>query len=152
MSSDMYDRFWRDVLSLSSFFAPAITPLQSRLGISSREILELLGERFGRRAAERLGKEGLDTLLSKVSDMWRELKIGEFVVESRKPLKITIRNCVICGQLPEVGRLYKCAFHLGFIKGLLSQALGRDVRVEEVEGVEGEAGTWTRRFLADVES
>ena len=148
---ELYDRIWKDILSVVSFFSPALNPLQRRFKIKSKDIMDLLGFEFGRRAALEIGSRDLRMVLDEVSRIWSEMGIGKFKVESYKPLKISIKDCVICGQLPELGSLYECAFHKGFIRGLLSTILGRDIDVKEVEGFAGEAGTWSRMFIANID-
>jgi predicted hydrocarbon binding protein len=148
---DIYgDRIWKDFLSLAGFFSPAIAPLQKELSIASSELLHLLGEGFGRRAAQRFRSVELDAALNGLVEMWTRLGIGRFEIMSKSPLTIVIRNCTICGQIPEMGRLFKCAFHEAFLEGFLSERLGRRVVVRQESGYEGESGLWTRRYTTDV--
>lgn len=149
-TTDLYDRLWRDILSVISFFSPALNPLQRKFNISSREVMETLGLMFGRRAAREIKPTDIKEVLNELSRIWGETGIGRFEVESWRPLTIVIRDCIICGQLPELGSLYECSFHKGFLEGLLGAKLGRDVEVVEREGYAGEAGTWSRRFTIDI--
>ena len=144
------DKIWRDFSSLSTFFSPAIIPLQKKLEINSSEILSSLGEFFGRKAAEKLKDLDLEGTLGATSEMWKSLGLGKLEVESTNPLTIVIRDCVICGQIPEIGSLFKCAFHEGFLTGLLSSKLGKNIRIVQEAGFEGESGLWTRRYITDV--
>jgi len=144
------DRIWRDFLSLAGFFSPAIIPLQKELGMSSSELLKLLGGEFGRRVARRFKDMELDAALSRLADLWTRLGIGRLEVESKTPLTIVIRNCTICGQIPEMGRLFKCAFHEAFLQGFLEEKLGRRVIIRQESDLEGESGLWTRRYVTDI--
>ena len=110
-----------------------------------------MGEEFGRRAAEKSASRDLRSFVAELSDMWRELGVGKLEVEETNPLTIVIRDCTICGQIPELGRLFNCAFHEGFLTSALSTKLGRRVSVKQESGYEGMAGTWTRRYITDVQ-
>ena len=133
-----------------SFFSHAITPLQRHFGIGSRELLRRLGEEFGSRVAEQYAEADVEMMLSELSVLWKKLEIGTLEIESRKPLTLLIRDCSICGQIPEIGKLFKCTFHEGFIEGLLRRKLGREVHVEQRGEYAGTAGMWTRRYITDV--
>jgi len=142
--------FWKDFLTMSSFFSPAVNPAQRHLGISSRDIFRLLGEYFGRKAAEKLRAEDLVSLVSELADFWKKTGIAKIEVDPEPPMRLIIRDCAVCGQTPETGRLFNCVFHEAFIESALSTKMGRKVHVRQEFGMEGGAGTWTRRYSIDI--
>lgn len=102
------------------------------------------------RAAQRFRNMELEEALNRLVEMWARLGIGRFEIESKNPLTIVIRNCTICGQIPEMGQLFKCAFHEAFLEGFLSEHTGREVMVRQESGMVGESGLWTRRYITDL--
>ncbi|GBC70029.1 hypothetical protein HRbin01_01736 [archaeon HR01] len=148
-----YEKFWRDIVGAVAFFSPAVNPIQKEFGISSKELMRRLGVEMGRKASESIKAENLRAVFSHLSDVWRRLVLGRLEVISETPLVIRISDCTICGQIPELGRLFECSFHEGFFAGLLSHRLGRNVKVWQEGEMSGESGTWTRvyRFDASIE-
>lgn len=143
------ERFWRDIVGTLAFFAPAVNPLQRELGISSKELMRKLGVEMGRKASMVIQITDLKAVFNHLAEMWRRLVLGKLEVVSEDPLTIKISNCTICGQIPELGSLFECSFHEGFLMGLLSHRFGREVKVWQESGVSGESGTWTRTFKTD---
>ncbi|MEM4312035.1 MAG: hypothetical protein QXX95_06575 [Nitrososphaerales archaeon] len=144
------DRFWKDFLSMADYFSPAINPIQKFLGVSSKEIIYILGKTLGNRCAERLSSLELKDILSELSKLWKDREIGRLEVKNTKPLTLVIYNCAICGQLPGTGNMFNCAFHEGFFEGLLSTYLKKEIKVYQETNFEGPAGTWCRRYIADI--
>ncbi|MEM3097076.1 MAG: hypothetical protein QXV62_08805 [Nitrososphaerota archaeon] len=142
--------FWRDLVSTVAFFSPALNPLQRYVGISSKEILAIIGEEMGRETSSKFSQLDLKGLLSQMSETWHILGLGRFEVVGENPLTIRISNCTICGQIPELGRTFECSFHEGFIRGLLSHHLRKQVKVRQEGSTEGESGTWTRTYSTDI--
>ncbi|MEM4287890.1 MAG: hypothetical protein QXV97_03665 [Candidatus Caldarchaeum sp.] len=143
------ERFWRDIVSMVAFFSPAVNPLQRQFSISSKELMRKLGEEMGRKASESFKAHDLRAVFTHLSEIWRKLVLGKLEVVSEDPLTVRISDCTICGQIPELGRLFECSFHEGFLAGLLSHRLGRNVKVWQEAGMSGESGTWTRVFKTD---
>lgn len=143
------ERFWRDIVSTVAFFSPAVNPLQRQFHISSKELMRRLGEEMGRKASENIKATDLRGVLNHLSETWRKLVLGKFEVVDENPLTIRISDCTVCGQIPELGRMFECSFHEGFITGLLTHRLGRSVKVWQEAGVSGESGTWTRVYKTD---
>ncbi|MEM2236813.1 MAG: hypothetical protein QXR26_04720 [Candidatus Caldarchaeum sp.] len=144
------ERFWRDIVSSVAFFSPAVNPLQRQFSISSKELMRKLGETMGRKASESIKAPDLRAVFTHLSEIWRKLVLGKLEVVSEDPLMIRISDCTVCGQIPELGKLFECSFHEGFFAGLLSHRLGRDVKVRQEAGMSGESGTWTRVYKFDV--
>lgn len=119
--------------------------------IPSSEILRVIGRLIGERAAERFKSPTLEGIVSKLDGMWSRLGIGRVELERGERPAITLRDCTICGQVPEIGRLYRCAFHEAFIEGLLTAGLGREVSITQEGIYEGQGGTWTRKFIVSEE-
>ncbi len=144
------ESFWKDFASMADFFSPALSPLQKYVALGSKELFYSLGETFGRKAAEKLAGESLRETLLQLSNLWGRMELGRFEVVRSDPLTLLITNCRVCGQLPGTGSMYECAFHQGFFESVISSTLGTRVSLRQDTNFEGEAGTWCRRFVADV--
>ncbi len=149
-TSQRDEAFWKDFASMADFFSPAVTPLQKYVGLGSKELFYSLGQTFGRRIAEKNEGRTLREALSELSDQWERMELGRVEVIRSDPLTILITNCRVCGQLPGTGSMYECAFHQGFFESVISNTLGKEVNLHQDTNFEGEAGTWCRRFVADV--
>ncbi len=144
------ESFWKDFASMADFFSPAMTPLQRYVGLGSKDLFYSLGGAFGREVAKKLEGKTLRETLSELSDLWERAEIGRFEVLSTDPLTLLVTNCRVCGQLPGTGSMYDCAFHQAFFESVISNAMGGDVTLRQDTNFEGEAGTWCRKFVADV--
>jgi predicted hydrocarbon binding protein len=149
-SSQKDESFWKDFASMADFFSPALTPLQRYVGLGSKELFYSLGDAFGRKVAEKLDGGTLREVLSSLSELWERMEIGRFEVVHSDPLTLLITNCRVCGQLPGTGNMYECAFHQGLFESVISNTIGEKVSLRQDTNFEGEAGTWCRRFVADV--
>ncbi|MEM2580254.1 MAG: hypothetical protein QW077_03315, partial [Candidatus Caldarchaeum sp.] len=105
------ERFWRDIVSSVAFFSPAVNPLQRQFSISSKELMRKLGETMGRKASESIKAPDLRAVFTHLSEIWRKLVLGKLEVVSEDPLMIRISDCTVCGQIPELGKLFECSFH-----------------------------------------
>ncbi len=135
---------------MADFFSPTLTPLQEYLGLRSKDLFYTLGLTFGRKVSERLARGSLRENLAELSELWEKMELGKLQVVKTDPLTLLITNCRICGQLPGTGSMYECAFHQGFFESVLSMKMGMKVNLHQDTNFEGEAGTWCRRFVADV--
>jgi len=143
-------QFWKEFPAMADYFSPAIQPLLSYLGVSSKELMGDMGEKVGRSAAQRLSRMTPKQMLEEFSRIWEQYKIGTLTVEGSDPLVLQVTNCSVCGQLQGTAEMYECAFHEGFFKGALSEKLARPVEFRQETNYAGEAGTWCRRLTADV--
>ena len=142
--------FRKDFSSMADYFSPAIKSLQDFLGVGSKEVLYQVGAIFGQKMGERYKSMEPKQMLEELSIIWEKMEIGRLKVEKSDPLTMLVSDCRVCGQLPGTGGMYQCAFHEGFFQRLLSTMLGRKVDIHQETNYEGTAGTWCRRFVADV--
>lgn len=142
--------FRKDFPSMADYFSPAIKSLQDFLGVGSKEVLYQLGAIFGQKMGERYKSIEPKQMLEELSIMWEKMEIGRLNVEKTDPLTILVSDCRVCGQLPGTGGMYNCAFHEGFFQSLLTARFGGRVALVQQTNFEGIAGTWCRRFVADV--
>jgi len=143
-------QFWRDFPSMVDYFAHSVTTLQNYVGMNSKEVMFHLGQVFGNKVGEKLESLSFEELLSELSRIWEKFEIGVLTVNSGKQLVITISNCTVCGQLAGTGGMFECAFHEGFFQSLLSTKLHGPVKLRQDTNYEGAAGTWCRRYVADI--
>ncbi|MEM0350133.1 MAG: hypothetical protein QXE96_01755 [Candidatus Caldarchaeum sp.] len=142
--------FWRDFASTAAFFSPAVSPLQREFGVSSKDLMRKIGEEFGRKASESIPEKELLASLNHLSEVWRKHSVGRLEVITEETLTIRISDCIICGQIPELGKFFECSFHEGFLNGFLSHRLKTPVKVWQERGEPGQGGTWTRTFKTDI--
>ena len=144
------ESFWRDFPAMADYFAPGIVPLLRHLGLDSKRVMREFGEQVGWDAAAKMSNLTADQVLEELAGVWEKHGIGTLAVRSRDPFVLEISNCTVCGQLQGTGEMFDCAFHEGFIEGLLGGKLGKPVSVTQQTNNEGDAGTWCRRLAADV--
>jgi len=142
--------FWKDYVTMTDYFAHAILPMQRKYGIKSEDLFYSLGRLIGARAAKAYSKLTLEETLHELQKVWEENEIGRLVIESKKPLQISIHDCTVCGQLAGTGAMFDCAFHEGFFGGVLSFKENKNVPLHQVTNFEGGAGTWCRKYTADI--
>jgi predicted hydrocarbon binding protein len=146
------ESFWRDFPVMTDYFAPGIVPILKYLGLNSKQVMHDFGLQVGKDAAAKMANKSVDDVLSELSRVWEQYKIGRLTVESRDPLVLQISDCTVCGQLQGTGEMFECAFHEGFFQGVLGAKLGKPVTVHQQTNYEGEAGTWCRRLEVNVQA
>jgi len=142
--------FWKDFVTMTEYFGHAILPMQKQFGVSSEDLFYSLGRLFGAKAAKAYSKLTMEETLHELQKVWEEHEIGRLVIESTKPLQLTIHDCTVCGQLAGTGEMFDCAFHEGFFGGVLSFKENRNIPLKQVSNFEGGAGTWCRKYTADI--
>jgi predicted hydrocarbon binding protein len=145
------ESFWREFPAMTDYFAPGIVPLLKYLGLDSKKVMHEFGEQIGREAASKTAHLSLDQMLDEFARVWQSYKIGTLTVEGRNPMVIQISNCTVCGQLEGTGEMFECAFHEGFFQGALGARTGKPVKVSQETNYAGEAGTWCRRLVVDMQ-
>ncbi len=139
------ESFWREFPAMADYFSPGIVPLLRYIGLDSKQAMHEFGELVGRNAASKMAGLTTDQMLEELSQVWQRYEIGALTI-GRDPMVIQISNCTVCGQLPGTGEMFECAFHEGFFQGVLSERLGKPVKVRQETNYEGDAGTWCRRL------
>jgi predicted hydrocarbon binding protein len=142
--------FWKDFVSMTDYFSHAILPMQQQYGVKSEDLFYSLGRLIGAKAAKTYANLSIEETLHELQHVWREKEIGRIEIESNSPLRLSIHDCTICGQLPGTGGMFDCAFHEGFFGGVLSFKENRNVKIQKVTNFEGGAGTWCRSYIADL--
>jgi predicted hydrocarbon binding protein len=144
------EHFWRDLPSMTDYFGPAVSSLQSYLGVGSKEIMFHLGAFLGEKAANQDTASSPEEMLKGLARVWDKYEIGHLEIASLDPVALVVTDCRICGQLSGTGDMYECAFHEGFFQGALSAKLGKPVEFHQETNYAGTAGMWCRRLTANV--
>lgn len=141
--------FWKGLPAIIDYFSDGIAPLQSYLGVGSKEIMYKLGTYFGELAASKIEANGPKEMLRQLEDIWQKYDLGTLQVADTDPLVLVVADCRVCGKLPGTGYMYECAFHEGFFEGAIASKTRKRVTFHQETNYEGEAGTWCRVMVAD---
>lgn len=140
------EEFWKDLPTMMDYFGPVVSRMQKHVGISSESLLKAMGRMIGEKMVGRLAGKNEYDLLGELADLWRRLDMGRIEIDETDPLTFTVHDCMICGQIPEGGSTFNCAFHEGFFEQVLHDKVGPDISIRQIGVHKDDGNTWGRSF------
>ena len=101
-------------------------------GINIDPILTQSGLRIGEVIYRQLNQPKIKDLIPQLEEFWKSNGLGRLILENTDPITIKVIDCFECGLLPQISKS-ACALDVGILESVFSQALKREVFVEETK-------------------